>query len=155
MKTKIIVSSIILTLIISLFTNICFAENEDINMMDDAQDMVNGASNFVEDTASDIGNGVAEITEDVGNTISDAGSSIMDTFDIDNNSYNNYIAYSDNNNSYTAQRTATTTNNNFLGIGSTAWTWLIMGVVGIAIVALVWYYGTEHEKYHANNHDNY
>ena len=155
MKTKIIVSSIVLTLIISLFTNICFAENEDTNMMDDAQDMVNGASNFVEDAASDIGNGIADITEDVGNTVSDIGDTMMDTFDMDNSVNDNYIIYSDNNNGYTAQRTATTTNmnNSFLGIGSTAWTWLIMGIAGIAIIGLVWYYGQEHE-YSTSHHDN-
>lgn len=51
---------------------------------------------------------------------------------------------SDNGNTYTATRTATdTTGATFLGMNSTAWTWLIIGIAAIAIVALVWYYGTQ------------
>ena len=47
-----------------------------------------------------------------------------------------------NNSNYTATRTATT-NSTFMGMSSTAWTWLIIGIAGIAIVALVWYYGSQ------------
>ena len=47
-----------------------------------------------------------------------------------------------NNSNYTATRTATT-NQTFMGMSSTAWTWLIIGIAGIAIVALVWYYGSQ------------
>ena len=48
-----------------------------------------------------------------------------------------------NNSNYNATRTSTTTNNTFMGMSATAWTWLIIGVAGIAIIALVWYYGTQ------------
>jgi len=51
---------------------------------------------------------------------------------------------------YTATRTATT-NNNFLGMSDTAWTWLILGIVGAAIVGLVWYYGAQYEHRNYNN----
>ena len=43
-----------------------------------------------------------------------------------------------------------------LGIDPNILTWTIMGVVGISTVALVWYYGEEHEYTHShNNNDNY
>ena len=51
---------------------------------------------------------------------------------------------------YTATRTATT-NDNLFGMSNTAWTWLILGIVGIVIVALVWYYGAQYEH---RNYDN-
>lgn len=50
---------------------------------------------------------------------------------------------------YTATRTATS--NNVMGLSSTAWTWLILGIVGIVIVALVWYYGAQYEHRNYNH----
>ena len=44
---------------------------------------------------------------------------------------------------YTATRTTTGTRTTFMGMTSTAWTWLIIGIAAIAIVALVWYYGNQ------------
>ena len=50
---------------------------------------------------------------------------------------------------YTANRTATTgtanagNTGNFLGMSSTMWTWLILAVAVIAIIALVWYYSNQ------------
>ena len=38
---------------------------------------------------------------------------------------------------YSATRTSTTGN---AGMTNSAWVWLIIGIVGIMIVALVWYY---------------
>ena len=46
-------------------------------------------------------------------------------------------------NTYTATRTATTGNATFMGMNATTWTWLIMGIAAIAIVALVWYYSMQ------------
>ncbi len=36
-----------------------------------------------------------------------------------------------------------------LGMNSTAWIWLVIGIATIAIIALVWYYG----KQNVNNHN--
>ena len=51
-------------------------------------------------------------------------------------------AMMNNNNDYTATRTSAT-DNTFMGMNSTAWTWLILGIAAIAIVALVWYYSMQ------------
>ena len=56
------------------------------------------------------------------------------------------VSDNDNNGSYTATRTATATNGTLLGMNSTAWTWLILGIATIAIVALVWYYGKQYDN---------
>lgn len=50
---------------------------------------------------------------------------------------------------YTATRTSA--ENNAMGLSSTAWTWLILGIVGIVIVALVWYYGAQYEHRNYNH----
>lgn len=50
-------------------------------------------------------------------------------------------------NTYAARRTNT---NTWLGMTSTAWTWLIMGIVAVAIVALVWFYARERNTRHSN-----
>ena len=68
------------------------------------------------------------------NGVQNAGNTISGAF-TDNNDYS----------SYTATRTATTTNNNFLGMDPNMLTWLIMAIVGAAIIGLVWYYAKEHE----------
>ena len=53
---------------------------------------------------------------------------------------------------YTATRT--TTNTNLLGLSDTTWTWLILGIVGVAIVSLVWYYGAQYDhKNYSNESD--
>ena len=46
------------------------------------------------------------------------------------------------NGDYTATRTSTNAEGDatFMGMTATMWTWLIMGIAAIAIVALVWYY---------------
>lgn len=30
-----------------------------------------------------------------------------------------------------------------MGLNATAWTWLILGIAGIAIIAVVWYYSAQ------------
>ena len=54
----------------------------------------------------------------------------------DNSDYNSNMDTTTNT-GYTATRTATDTG---YGMTNTAWIWLIVGIVGIMIVALVWYY---------------
>ena len=54
------------------------------------------------------------------------------------------------NSNYNASRTSTAT---VLGMNATAWTWLIVGIVGVAIVALVWFYGKEHSESSNNNYN--
>ena len=56
-----------------------------------------------------------------------------------------------NNGDYTATRTSTT-QATFMGMNATAWTWLILGIAAIAIVALVWYYSMQLRD--ANSHND-
>ena len=47
------------------------------------------------------------------------------------------------NNGYTATRTSTA-QDTFMGMNATAWTWLIIGVLGVLVIGLIWYYGKDH-----------
>ena len=40
----------------------------------------------------------------------------------------------------------------FMGMNATTWTWLIIGIAAIAIIALVWYYSSQLKS--SSNYDN-
>ena len=131
-KTLITVLTIIFA-VLFFFTTSCFAANEVEGAVQGVRDFVGGAENVVEDVATGVSNTVRGGMDNSKDMTSD---------------------------DYTATRTATTTSNNgttttFLGLGATAWGWFIMAVVGIITVALVWYYGKEHEYNSNHNDDNY
>lgn len=114
-------------LVISIFTfatSFSFATDDIVNnTVDGARNMVNDAERAVEDTVKDMGNTVQ-------NSANKAGDNM-------NNSSN-----------YNANRTATTRNvgtdsDTFLGMNSTAWTWITLAVAAVVIVALVWYYSNK------------
>ncbi len=154
MKKKTLIAIITLFAVI-LFGVASFASNN--NMGSDAvngvRNFVGGAENVVEDAAKGIAGGIREGISDVENGAEDAsrtgGNNMQGAMTSDNNGTNG----TDRN--YNATRTATTgtTDNTFLGMNETVWAWLIMAVVGVAIVALVWYYGKQNEMT-AHNHDD-
>ena len=84
--------------------------------------------------------------------MNDIGNSMMENGDNNNTKKdtNNNTAMGMTNTNYTATRTAAT-DNTFMGMNATAWTWLILGIAAIAIIALVWYYSTQLQS---SNYDN-
>lgn len=145
MYKKILVSIGILLAII-LSSTICFAN-------DGLQDMANGVRNAV--------GGVENAVEGAAKNVSDASKNATGAVE---NTANNITTHNDNqiannvdnqenmtgriNGNYNATRTATTSDT-FMGMNATVWTWLILGVAAIAIVALVWYYSVQlnHNRY--------
>ena len=51
-----------------------------------------------------------------------------------------------NNNNYTVTRTSA--DNTMMGMNSTAWTWIIIGIAAIGIIAIVWYYTSQTNSNH-------
>ena len=90
---------------------------------------VENAGNNIKGAMNTMGNNIKGATESVGNTLK----TTMDGINHSNN--------------YQATRTSSMTGNNLFGMNSTAWTWLILAVLAVAIGGLVWYYGTQN----ANN----
>ena len=128
MKKKFLISfAIILTSIFS-FT-VCFAT-------DGLGNVVGGVENTVENAARDVSNVSKDATGSVENGMnSDTHNSMSRT------------------NNYNTTRVATGSSNMSGGMSASAWTWLILGIVAIAIIAVVWYYSMQLTN-GRNNHDD-
>ena len=132
-----------------------------------ASDMLTDATNAVRDTVTNAGNAIEDTMQNAGNTVQGAmntsGDTMQDSMDRTENTMENAEhkieetgntlekdiknttsgVTNSNNDGYTAARTATNGNATFMGMSSTAWTWLILGIATIAIIAVVWYYSTQ------------
>ncbi len=152
MYKKIFVALAILTIGIFSFS-ISFANND--HMLEDAangvRNVVGGAENAIENGARDIANTTKGATGAAENSMDNATGMTENTNNNNNNNNNSEMNGNDrtNSNTYIATRTSTT-DSRFMGMNATAWTWLILGIAGIAIVALVWYYGSQMRT----NHDD-
>lgn len=147
MKKKLYITIITLLAILTFSISYTFAANN-ITVVDGIRNVVGGAENVMENAGNGIVSGVRNITSagqntmenvtgDIGNGMQNAGNTVMGGMTTDDD--------------YTATRTTTrmatdTTDTTFLGMNSTVWTWLIMAIVGIAIVALVWMYAKQREN---------
>ena len=67
------------------------------------------------------------------------------------NTVNNDRINTTNGTGYATTRTATT--DTFMGMNSTAWTWLVLAVAAVVIIALVWYYSTQITRDNNRNND--
>lgn len=159
MSKKILLSIVLLTAIVFSF-NYVFAEN---NMAQDTTNMVQNAGNTIKDSVDKTGNtmqNAGNAVRDTGNEVMNAAENVVDgaagaintltedrntdtTPDGNNNDNNNSNAgmTTDNATGYTATRTAG--EGTLLGMNATTWTWIIMGLVAISIIALVWYYSMQ------------
>lgn len=138
MNKKILLTLLAITTFLMFVCSYSFAATNSGNMLMNAGNsvgnVVTGVANTVVDGARNLGNDAAKLGTDTMNTVDNA------------------TGMSDNNNdNYTATRTAATNNNNLFGMSDTAWTWLILGVVGAIIVGLVWYYGAQYEHRNYTN----
>lgn len=142
MFKKLFVSTCILLASIAFGISISLA-NDGADMLKDAangaRNIVGGTENAIENAAGGISNTSKNITNDMENaansTTNSFGNSMGTTKDTNDNT---------NNRGYVASRTSTDGNAaTFMGMTATAWTWLIMGIATIAIVALVWYYANQ------------
>ena len=139
-KKLLIASSFIIMAIFSF--SFCYANNGLQDAADGVRNVVGGAENAVEGAAKDISNASKDAT----------GKMEQGANDMVNNNRNNNMSNNNNDNNYTATRTAAT-DNTFMGMNATAWTWLIMGIAAIAIVALVWYYSMQLRSSDTNGRD--
>ena len=123
-KKLAIVLSILIAAIFSF--NVCFANDMANDAVEGVRNVVGGAENAVEDAAKDVTNAAKDATNSVENKME--------------NITNNRVTSS------TSTYNATRTNaegSTLMGMNATMWTWLIIGIATIAIVALVWYYSMQ------------
>lgn len=127
--TKKVLISIIALLYTLFFTSFAFATTSMENGAKDVGTEVKDSFDKLEGGAKDMGNTVKDAITDVGNAMTDNKDNLS------NNS---------NDNSYTATRTSATSNTSLFGMSTnTMWTWLILAIVAVAIVSLLWFYGSQ------------
>ena len=142
MSKKILLTvGLLIAFIFTFAVTFSFAtDNMAMNVVNDvsngARDAVNGAENMVEGAV----NGVTGASQNMTNSVEGSMNNMANTM-TNGMTNNNQMS------NYTTGRTATTrtaTNNNaFMGMTSTAWTWLILGIAAVAIIAMVWYYSNQ------------
>jgi len=148
MKKKLYITLFTLLAILTFSFSYTFAANN-IAVVDGIRNVVGGAENAMEDAGNGIVSGIRNVTSAGQNTMENV---THDMGNENNNTRNtNMGGMTTDNNDYTATRTTTrmatdTTDGTFLGMNSTVWTWLIMAIVGIAIVALVWMYAKQNNR---------
>lgn len=144
MYRKLLISIGILLAIVFSCT-ICFANNGLQDAADGVRNIVGGAENAIEGAAKDISNASKDATGDMENKANQLGNDVKNSAnDVANgvaNATTNMVGRT--NNDYTATRTSAETGATFMGMNATAWTWLIIGIAAIAIIALVWYYSMQ------------
>ena len=167
MSKKMLVGIVLVLSLILSFTP-CFAASEMKKASDNAKNMVShtqnaignaakSTGNVIKDGAQATGNAVKNGAQAVGNTVQGAanatGNALANGANYAKNTVKNMI---DGNTDYTATRTSQ--EETFMGMSSDTWSWLILGVAAIAIIALVWYYSmqlnTNKSGYHNNKYDN-
>ncbi len=129
MYKKILLGTLLIVAIVFSF-NSCFAEDNSSmldNMGNNIKNAVNNVQNGVEDAARNISGASKDATENIAQKANSVTNELMD-------GDSNYNA------NYNATRTATDNNNTFMGMDANVWTWLIVGIAAIAIIALIWYY---------------
>lgn len=162
MQKKLFAIFAIMVAIVFSFS-VCFAADMLTDATNAVRDTVTNAGNAVEDTMQNAGNAVQGAMNTAGdamqdsmdkteNTMENAGNTIEDTGNTLEKDMKNTTSRvtNTNNDGYTATRTATNGKATFMGMSATAWTWLILGISGIAIIAVVWYYSTQITS--ENNH---
>lgn len=136
--------AIIMSVIFSF--SICFANDGAKDVVNDVRNVVGGAEKAVEDAGKDISNASKEATGAMEKGANNAGNDMK-------NETRNVESSMRNTGSYNATRTSANAGNTFMGMNATAWTWLIIGIAAIAIVALVWYYSMQLRSSDYDNRD--
>lgn len=134
MNKKYFVSLILAACVIFSFT-FCLANDNGDGLhkaTNDIRNFVGGVEDKVENGARDLSNASKDATGTFEN-------SMNGNDNIRTNNIQGSTSLTDNNNGrYSATRTST--DNTVMGMSSTAWTWLIVGIAAIAIIAIIWYY---------------
>jgi hypothetical protein len=112
------------------------------------------AANEVKDAMDNAGNGIQNVVDGAGNVIKDAGNTISNgTKNVVNAVSNeaNMLSTGMTNNNYTATRTSTDAT--IMGMSANTWTWFVLAIVALAIIAVVWYYAAQNNTEYNNRND--
>ncbi len=144
MQKKLLITFAIIVSIIFSFS-VCFATDTLTDASNTVKDTMNNAGNAVKETMENAGNAIKDSTEKTENTMENAGNSVEKAGNTVEKDVENAISQTTtrNDDTYTTTRTSTNGSATLMGMNSTAWTWLILGIATIAIIAVVWYYSMQ------------
>ena len=134
MKNKIIIALVLVFIFISV-TISSFAMD---NLANGVRNVVGGTENMLENTGNNISSGVKNaintVTHGTENVVTDVKDGMQNT----GNTMTGIMS-SNNNGNYNVTRTSSG-DVKIAGMTTNAWSWLIMGITGAAIIILVWSY---------------
>lgn len=152
MKKKLIISVLFFAIALVVSFSYTLATNEtNMNPVEGIRNFVGGAENVMEDAASGVANGVRNMTGAAENSMENITNNNDNHTDNNQNKVTGAITTDNNGGNYTARRTADTSS--LGGMTSNTWTWIIIVLAAIAIIALIWAY-TKGKNYSSNNDDN-
>ena len=131
MIKKSIIISLIFTAI-ALFSIPVFAESD---MAKGAENTLNGIKDGVQNMASDAGRAMGDMKDGAKNVVSDMTGR--------EDARTDRRADETTTSGYTAQRTSSTGSMTNAGTNNTTLIWTVLGITGLVILALVWYYGKQ------------
>lgn len=132
-------------------SSLCFASNMVNEAEKGVQNVAGGAENAIKGAVEGAGNVTKNITNSAEKGMNNVVNNFKENGDNnttkkDTNNENNNHQNVTRNDNYTATRTSTQgTNATFMGMNGTTWTWLIIGIAAIAIIAMVWYYAMQNK----------
>ena len=142
MNKKFLLSTCLFLLITCSFT-LCFAQELSTDMEDLGEKTKNSITTMTDDMKNNTENLVTDAKSSMDNMVQDTKNGMENT---DTMIYEEPV-----DSNYTATRTSTEAT--LLGMNSTAWTWLIVGIAAITIFALIWYYVMQSRIDNYNNKD--
>ena len=99
------------------------------------------------DVINDVRNTAGTVEDKMENAVKD----VSNTSKKATNTRENNIGSTFNNGNYNTTRVST--DNTVMGMTSKTWTWLIVGITAVAIMALIWYYTMQNSNIR-NHHDD-
>lgn len=140
--------SLLLVLSLIFTVSFCYANENMQNAGENAKDALNSTGKAIENAAQ----GTGEMIQDGANAVKDGaqnmGNAIKDGVENTGDAIRNGA---DNTDNYNATRTEA--EGDFMGMTNNTWSWIILGVAAIAIIALVWYYSSQVNRNKYNDHD--
>lgn len=148
MKKKLFVTAIILAIFSFALIPYTFAKTNMDNAVNGIRNFVGGTENVIEDAGKGVANGIKDGVNAIGNGAKDVTNGIENGMSHDgnrNDTMRTTGTIDGNNGGYTATRTSTDTGaaGLFGNVSNNVWTWMVLAIVGIVIVALVMYYARQ------------
>ncbi len=156
MQKRFLVSITLVAVLFVLLASQIYANTNDLDAIGNGlENLVTDAGNAINDGAMTIRNGVGDAEDGIENAVSDVfgdgnstNSNSMSTGTTNENQGNADTMGGSTN--YNATRTSTD-DATFLGMTANGWTWLIMAILAVAIVALVWFYAKQRSDSYSNS----